>query len=65
MTIRQEPVATIRNNPKTNLLEIFRFFMMRNHRLSTEKKKLELERLLSVRNRDIYLNNELNQNYEV
>ena len=56
MTIRQEPVATIRNNPKTNLLEIFRFFMMRNHRLSTEKKKLELERLLSSSNRDSYLN---------
>jgi len=65
MTIRQGCVSTIRNNPRTNLLEIFKFFMMKNYRLSTEKKKLELERLLSVRNRDRYLNNELNQNYEV
>ena len=65
MTIRQGCVSTIRNNPRTNLLEIFKFFMRKNYRLSTEKKKLELERLLSVRNRDSYLNNELNQNYEV
>ena len=65
MTIRQGCVSTIRNNPRTNLLEIFKFFMRKNYRLSTEKKKLELERLLSVRNRDRYLNNELNQNYEV
>ena len=45
--------------------EIFSFFQYNNHRLSTEKKKLELERLLSKSNRDSHLNTELNLNYEV
>jgi len=58
MTIRQGCVSTIRNNPRTNLLEIFKFFMMKNHPLETKKKKLELERLLLIRNRDNYLNKE-------
>ena len=48
MTIRQGCVATIRNNPRTNLLEIFKFFMRKNYRLSTETKKVELERLIGV-----------------
>ena len=41
--------------PRSDLPIIFRFFMMKNHPLATEKKKLELERLLSVSNRDSHL----------
>jgi hypothetical protein len=45
--------------------EIFSYFHFKNHRLSTGKKKLELERILSKSNRDSHLNTELNLNYEV
>ena len=62
MTIRQGGVSRITHNPKENLSRIFKFFMIKNQRLETEKKKLELERLLSVRNRDSYVSDELYQN---
>ena len=47
-------------DPKDDLTDIFRYFMIKNHPLEIKKKKLELERLLSVSNRDSYLSNELN-----
>ena len=47
------------HSKQSDLKDIFRFFMMKNNRLETKKKKLELERLLSVSNRDSYLNDEL------